>query len=145
MEDFKVNYYADHVKFMLFLLDNRNEINTLESCSGKFSCVTEEALLRDIGSRAYYASYLSARDKLVSANMLADQASVNHTGVKNKLSRQFKTFLMELKEIREKADYDTKTIFNFPQSTTTTKLYPLVRLESIMGRFVNGTANSITP
>ena len=145
MEDFKVNYYANHVNFMICLVLNRKKTTIMGPCAENFDKITDEALFRDIASRAYYASYLSARDKLIDGKMLEERASTDHSYVTGKLSTQFQSLLKELKIMRKSADYNTKEKFLFPQKTRMGTPYPLMRLQITMNKFLEADHNKLTP
>jgi hypothetical protein len=143
-EDFNINYYANLVHFMICLLVNRAKITNLEPCADKFSLVSNEALARDIASRAYYTALLSTRDKLIAEGMIEDRNHVDHSFVKKKLKNRYKTLLSELKQMREAGDYTTKDHFGFPHTIKRATYIPL-RLEAVMKEFLSATPNQLTP
>jgi len=138
MEDFNINYYAHHTRFIYCLFQNYSNMNNLGNCQEAFEKVSEESLLRDFMSRAYYTVFLKARNEM----FLSD--SVSHSDVLNQLDPKYKNMFRDLKTFRVDADYKTDYPITYPLKNDKVKgQYYLERLISIMDKFLSATGEQL--
>lgn len=135
MEPFDKKHYFAHIKLIEYLLSNPEKIEELQENLDEE--ITKEALMRDFVSRAYYTVFLSAR------NTLNIDGAV-HSTIKNKLSRKYKILFIQLKSLRETADYNTKEEFSFPMKANGTQYY-LPRVIKEVEKFLAADFNELTP
>jgi len=135
MEPFDKKYYFAHIKLIEHLLSNPKKIEELQKDLDEE--LTKEALMRDFASRAYYAVFLSAR-KTLNIN------GAVHSTIKNKLSKKYKILFMQLKSLRETADYNTKEEFYFPMKANGVQYY-LPRVIKEVEKFLDADFNELTP
>ena len=141
MESFNLSYYANHVKLIEFLALNLDNLEALDNNIINTFSVTEEALHRDLASRAYYTIFLKIRDTLELPQ------ETMHGSIKDKLSKEYKSIFLELREMRLKADYHTKNIdkFVFPVKLDKGTQYYSMRVIAIMNKFLAANSHSLTP
>ena len=138
MEDFNINFYAHHAKFILSLFNNYSKMTTLGPCQKEFDMVSKEALLRDFSSRVFYTSFLKARHEM----SLGEHAM--HETVEAQLETKYKLMFKEMKKLRVQADYKTNNNFTpFLLGDSVVKHYPS-RLLSMMNTFLGLTGEELS-
>lgn len=135
MESFNIKYYFAHIKLIEHLLSNPKIMEELQQ--NLDDKITKETLMRDFASRAYYTAFLSARSTL-------NIDGAVHSTVKNKLSKKYKILFMELKSLREDADYSVNENFSFPRKANGSQYY-LPRVIAEVIKFLNADFNELTP
>lgn len=137
MEDFNINFYADHSRFLLCLFTNYESMPNMGPCQESFGKLSKEALLRDFASRAFYAAFLKVRKEL-------SDPKAQHAAVLSQLGGKYQNMFREMREYRVSADYHVDTPFTSPiQVKGYSQCYPQ-RLIATMDILMNATGEQLS-